>query len=294
MRSDLTMRLGIGLLGFALMGCAAGKEAAPPAAPMAPRGENRVSEMAHTVSGATTSESVTVAGFASDNLQADGAKKEPAPDAPPPPPPPPPQPGGQAPPTKQEKREQQASANGPHERGMLIYTAKITMSVYQVEQGLGKVEDIAKSMGGYLSLRHDRDVTVRVPRDRFESALAAIDKIGDVLHRDVQAQDVTDEFVDLEIRIKNGHAMQTRLKALLDKAPVKEAIEIEKELKRVTEELELLEGKMKLLSAQIAYSTITVTFEPRQSAVATSKVQLPFPWLSALGLPSLLRLSEDK
>jgi hypothetical protein len=190
--------------------------------------------------------------------------------------------------------KKQASADAPHERGMLVYTAKITMSVYQVDQGLTKVEQIGKDMGGYLSVRSDRDVTIRVPRERFEATLAEIDKIGDVLHRDVQAHDVTDEYVDMEIRIKNGHAMQTRLKVLLEKAPVKEAIDIEKELKRVTEEIELLEGKLKLLSAQIAYSTITVVFEPRSSAITSTKVQLPFPWLSQLGLPTLMRLTETK
>ena len=51
-----------------------------------------------------------------------------------------------------------------------------------------------------------------------------------MVHRDVSAQDVTDEFVDTEMRIKNARAMQDRLQALLEKATVKEALEIEKEL----------------------------------------------------------------
>ena len=88
--------------------------------------------------------------------------------------------------------------------------------------------------------------------------------------------------------------MQVRLKVLLDKANVKEALEIEKEMRRVTEELELLEGKLKLLKDKIAYSTITVTFQARGSAIQTTRIKLPFPWLTQLGLPSLLQLSEDR
>ena len=182
----------------------------------------------------------------------------------------------------------------PHDTSMLIYTARVTMAVYQVDQGLAAVEKIAKDMGGYLSLKRDREITIRIPRNRFEPTLAAVDKIGDVIHRDIQAQDVTDEFVDTEIRIKNARAMQVRLKALLEKAPVKEALEIEKEMRRVTDEIELLEGKLKLLKDKIAYSTITVAFEPRGSTIQSTRIRLPFPWLGALGLPSLLRLSEER
>jgi len=182
----------------------------------------------------------------------------------------------------------------PHETSMLIYTAKVTMAVYQVDQGVAAVERLARDNGGFLALKRDREITIRVPRGRFDITLAAIDKIGDVLHRDIQAQDVTDEFVDTEIRIKNARAMQVRLKVLLDKANVKEALEIEKEMRRVTEEIELLEGKLKLLKDKIAYSTITVSFEPRGSTIQTTRIKLPFPWLVQLGLPALLQLSEDR
>lgn len=213
-----------------------------------------------------------------------------APGAPPPPPPPPQPQGGE------KTKADSAVAQGEEKRDtqLIIYTAKVTMAVYQVETGLASVEKIAKDMGGYLSLKKDREIVIRVPRARFEPSLAAIDKVGDVLHRDIQAQDVTDEFVDVEIRIKNARAMQARLKTLLERAAVKEALEIEKEMNRVTQELELLEGKLKLLKDKIAYSTITVHFEARGSTIQATRVRLPFPWLTQLGLPSLLSLSEVK
>lgn len=226
-------------------------------------------------------EAAPAAGYADKNMMA-------APAAPPPPPPP-------AQPQEKTKADT-AVAQGEEKRDtqLIIYTAKVTMAVYQVETGLVAVEKIAKDMGGYLSLKKDREIVIRVPRARFEPSLAAIDKVGDVLHRDIQAQDVTDEFVDVEIRIKNARAMQARLKTLLERAAVKEALEIEKEMNRVTQELELLEGKLKLLKDKIAYSTITVHFEARGSTIQATRVRLPFPWLTQLGLPSLLSLSEVK
>ncbi len=219
-------------------------------------------------------------------------------EAPPPPPPPPPSPSA-APADQRSAPEKKASSDGQaevaRETHLIVYTATITMAVYQVQPNLALVERIAKESGGYLSLRNDNQITVRVPRAKFDAALGAIEKIGDVLHRDVSAEDVTDQYVDLEIRIKNGRAMQTRLKQLLEKAAVKEAIDIEKELARVTQELELLEGKLKLLSDKIAYSTITVVFAARGNALqSASRVRLPFPWLQQLGLVNLLQLQEER
>ena len=69
---------------------------------------------------------------------------------------------------------------------------------------------------------------------------------------------MTDEFVDIQARLKNAYAIRDRLSELLSRAPVKEALDIEKELGRVTEEIERMEGKLKLLRDQIAFSTITV------------------------------------
>lgn len=221
----------------------------------------------------------------------DGAGSAPAP-APPPPPAQTPQ---AAEPSAAMKAEKADPTKEPAtNRDLVIYTARFTMAVYEVNRGLDAVEKIARDNGGYLGQKKDREITVRVPRGRFEAMLAAVNGIGDVLHREIQAEDVTDEHVDLEIRIKNARAMQRRLTDLLAKASVKDALEIEKELHRVTEELERLEGRMKVLKDRIAFSTITVVFEPRNARIVAARTRLPFPWLQALNLPSLLSLYEEK
>lgn len=187
----------------------------------------------------------------------------------------------------------QAQQAAPHVSDMLIYTAAITMAVYQVEPGLEAVERVAREVGGYLAQRSDVAITIRVPRARFDEALHRVEASGDVLHREVSAEDVTDQYVEIETRLKNARSMRDRLEQLLARAGVKEAIEIEKELGRVTGEIESMEGKLKVLRDKIAYSTITVTFEPRGSgAVRDMPLRLPFPWLSTLGLPRLLSLQE--
>lgn len=180
-------------------------------------------------------------------------------------------------------------ADVPHGAAMLIYTANLTLAVYQVEPQLDAVERIGRDLGGYLSLRQDNAITIRVPRDRFDEAVARVEKLGDVTHRDIRAQDVTDQYVDLDARLKNAYAMRDRLQQLLEKADVKNALEIEKELGRVTEDIERMEGKLKLLRDQIAYSTITATFAALSpQTVHDTSLLAPFPWLQQLGLQPLL------
>ena len=179
--------------------------------------------------------------------------------------------------------------DSPHSAAMLVYTASLGMAVYQVEPGLDGVEKVARDEGGYLSSRQDASITVRVPRDRFDDAVARIEKLGDVTHRDIKAQDVTDEFVDLQARLKNAYSIRDRLADLLSRAAVKEALDIERELGRVTEDIERMEGRMKLLRDQIAFSTITVTFTALAAqTVKDTTLLAPFPWLQDLGLGMLL------
>lgn len=176
----------------------------------------------------------------------------------------------------------------PHDAAMMIYSAHVTMAVYQVAPALDAIEAVARNVGGYLSSRNDTQIEIRVPRARFDEALKKVEASGDVLHRDVSALDVTDAYVDLEARLKNSRAVRDRLETLLQKAAVKEAIEIQRELERVTGEIESMEGKLKLLRSRVAYSTIDVAFQPRGQAALHDTPGLPFPWLEQLGLPHLL------
>jgi len=84
---------------------------------------------------------------------------------------------------------------------------------------------------------------VRVPADRFDEAITRLEALGDVLHRNIQVQDVSEEFNDLNIRLETLNAMRTRLEELLARtATVTEALQIERELQRITLEIETVEA----------------------------------------------------
>jgi hypothetical protein len=183
------------------------------------------------------------------------------------------------------------TAPQPRREALLIYTAVLTLAVYQVDASLAHIEELARGMGGYLASRTDTSIVVRVPRARFQDALTAVVKLGDVLHRDIEAQDVSDRVVDLEARLKNARAVRDRLAQLLQGATAtKDALEIEKELARVMGQIEVMEGQLQLFADKIAYSTVTVNFQPLHTSDVHALARLPFPWLSELGLAQLLEV----
>ncbi|MBK7580984.1 MAG: DUF4349 domain-containing protein [Myxococcales bacterium] len=183
-------------------------------------------------------------------------------------------------------------ANGKAVAGpLLIYKAQLYMAVFETRKAIDAVEKLAKESGGYLVSREDARITVRVPARRFDGALEEVTKLGDLLHRNVNVQDVTAEYTDLAIRLRNLEVMRDRLEELLKKAAkVEEALAVERELERVAGDIERHKGRLKLLQELVTFSTITVEFQPRPVDHVDSKVQLPFPWLDRLGLGELLRL----
>jgi hypothetical protein len=179
-----------------------------------------------------------------------------------------------------------------HEASLLAYSADVTLAVFQVDRSLDAVEAVAAATGGYLAQRGDAQVQIRVPRPRFLEALARVEKLGDVLHRNVAAEDVTDEYVDLELRLGNARNTRDRLAELLKAATVKDAVEIEKELAKVTEVIEQIEGRLKVLRDRVGYSTIAVSLQATAPSTVRTSAILPFAWLDTMGLGPLLSVPK--
>ena len=195
--------------------------------------------------------------------------------------------------TPQSPSSTQAASSSAQRQAMLIRTADISLAVYEVDKNLNAVEKAANDLGGYLALRSDRQITVRVPAEKFDELVAKIERMGDVLHKNIAAEDVSDQFVDVDMRLKNATAVRDRLEKLLVGATVKDAVEIHRELAKVTEEIERLEGKLKLLKDRIAYSSISVSFEPTQAQSVRSQALLPFAWMTTMGLQPLLTVPRE-
>jgi hypothetical protein len=103
-----------------------------------------------------------------------------------------------------------------------------------------------------------------VPSEEFENALRRLRGLAiKVLDESASGTDVSDQYVDLQSRLRNLEATEAQIRTFLDKAKtVKEALEVNQELSEVTGEIEEIKGKLNYLKERAAYSTITVQLEP--------------------------------
>lgn len=185
----------------------------------------------------------------------------------------------------------------PVRQPLLIYRATLVLAVFEVKKALDRVEELARELGGYLLRRDDETVTIRVPVAKFNSGLSAAASLGDEVSRQISAEDVSEQYRDLTIRLRNAEVVRDRLQELLARAnDVKEALLVEEQLGRITGTIEQIKGRLKVLDELVAFSTITVTVQAR--ATASEKLQrrvtLPFPWLRQLGLSNLLDLESGR
>jgi len=175
----------------------------------------------------------------------------------------------------------------------IVYDGRLTLVVGDVALAMERTRVLTEELGGYLQKMSGEILVIRVPAEAFRQALERLEALGTIVKRDISAQDVTEALLDLEVRLNNAKAMSERLRQLLAKAQdVKAALEVEKELTRVLTEIERLEGQLNALSTQVAFATLSVTFQRIRDLppTPTLDVKLPFLWLHDLGMDNLLNL----
>ena len=149
---------------------------------------------------------------------------------------------------------------------MIIRTANIDMESEDPERVVNEIMLIADSLGGYVESmgvhkdgRISANIVVRVPEKSFFDALARIRRLGNILREEVSGKDVTEQYIDLEARLRNLKAEEDWLLKAMDKARnVQELMIIERELWRIRGEIERIQGQLKYLQRRVEYSTIMV------------------------------------
>jgi len=172
----------------------------------------------------------------------------------------------------------------------MIYAAALTLEAAKPEAVVADVIAKTEAAGGYLATRNNFAITVRVPVAKFQTLLADFRALGRILDESVQAEDVTRQHRDLTIRLANAKKTRERLLVLLDKATaVQDILAIEKELERLTTEIEQMQAEVDSLDKRIAFSTISVTVQPVADVVRKSSQPSRFPWINQVGASYVIR-----
>ena len=168
----------------------------------------------------------------------------------------------------------------------VAFSATLRISTPDVPQAVRNANAVAQKFGGYAATLNDRGGTFKIPVKNAEAALEAMEKLGTVDSREINAQDVTDTAFDLDMRIANLEKLHKRLTELVEKTGnIKDILEVEKELARVTGELEKLKASRQNLQHRVDFVTFRVYFSAfAQTPVKVKARKFLLPQVVDLGL----------
>ncbi len=168
----------------------------------------------------------------------------------------------------------------------IIRNAEITIETDSPNEGQRKIAAIAEKHGGFVVISESRqndarsqtapasvvNVIVRVPAQKFSSAIEEVRGVGGrILHEKISGQDVTEEYIDLEARIRTKRALEAQFLEIMKQArKVSDALEVQTQLADVRAEIERLEGRRRFLENQSALSTINITLHTPAPVVAAT------------------------
>ena len=157
----------------------------------------------------------------------------------------------------------------------IIQSASLDLEVEEVGRQFQEVIRFAESAGGFVSSssfsnRDDEqaaDLTIRVPATRYQDVLAQIRGLGTVTLESSDANDVTEEYTDLEARLRTLEATEGRYLALLARADtIEDILTVQDRLDGVRGQIEQAQGRINLLDQITELATITVHLRPEEVA----------------------------
>lgn len=156
----------------------------------------------------------------------------------------------------------------------IIKDGRLGLRVSELEDTKFRIDTLIKNHGGYYANESFNNsdwessytLKIRIPSENFERFISDIETgDGEVLYKEIDARDVTDQFIDLETRLENKRNYLIRYNDLLKKAnSIKEILEIEEKIRGLEEEIESTTGRLKYLSDLVEYSTLDLTISKQK------------------------------
>ncbi|WP_236975035.1 DUF4349 domain-containing protein [Membranihabitans maritimus] len=155
----------------------------------------------------------------------------------------------------------------------LIKEGRVVFETVDLKTTREKIIQVIENYHGYISSdrefespgRFSNTIVIRVPASNFDTLLTeTTNAVKKVDSKEVTAKDVTEEFLDIEARLKTKKELEKRYHDLLQEAnQVSEILQIEKQIGELRSEIESIEGRFEYLQNQVSYSTLTITFYQR-------------------------------
>lgn len=161
--------------------------------------------------------------------------------------------------TESDKIDQKEDQNR-----VVIYNANLRVEIKSPDSCNSQLEKIAEQHGGYVVSLGNRRSVIRVKAENLNKAIGDVSQLGKVQNKTIYGEDVTESFIDNQIRLENAKNARKRYLELLEKAEnVEAALKVEIELERLNGQIDLYEGTLRKLTHLSDYSTLTVDLEEK-------------------------------
>lgn len=145
----------------------------------------------------------------------------------------------------------------------IIRNGNIGLEVESLSDALSQIENWVSSFGGYISSSDEGssylNVRAHIPENRFDEAMEITGNFGKLIYKNVSSRDVTDQYYDIDTRLKNKRLLLEKLQGYLkDAKNITEIMQVESKIENCTSEIESLQGQLNRLSKEISYSEIYI------------------------------------
>jgi hypothetical protein len=152
----------------------------------------------------------------------------------------------------------------------LVRNAKVDLEVRSFDEAVQSITALGTEGRGYVATTSSEkqengklrgEIIVKVLPENLDDFLAKLRKLGDLKNQTLATADVTKQYVDTDARLRNARLIEQRLVALLEKnaGRVSDLLQVEKELGRVREQVEQLQGELKVMDMQVQFATVTIS-----------------------------------
>ena len=148
----------------------------------------------------------------------------------------------------------------------IIKEAWVNIKVDNYKESIVKVKSAVEKHTAYISKEAEYNsdyaignrLTIRVPKEKLDTLIADIVTIAEIVEsKNIEAKDVTEEYVDITARLKTKKEVEKRYLQLLNSArTVSDVLNVERELQNIREEIESAEGRLKYMDNRESLSTI--------------------------------------
>lgn len=156
----------------------------------------------------------------------------------------------------------------------IIKDGRLGIRVSELENTKSRIDSLIICHGGYYANERlnnsdweiSYSLNIRIPSVNFTRFISDIETgDGEILYKEINARDVTDQFIDLETRLENKRSYLKRYNDLLVKAnSIKEILEIEEKIRVLEEEVESTIGRLKYMNDLVGYSTLDLTISKQR------------------------------